>query len=287
MKRCTTVVAVLVALIGLSATAMADEKVDKAIKELDQQFSKVKSYTATDESMTNVEFGPGHTRKVEMTGTSEWLRKGEQALMHSVSKCQTTTTEGGQTTPTPSTITTVNDGEFLYMLTEENGRKTVMKNSPQSAQVHQPKSYFEMFKSYYDIKLLPDEKVNGDDCYVFELKMKPMEGVAPSGRQLVYFQKSHGIQVKSEGFDANGKLIASSLIKDLKINADINPDLFKFKIPAGAQVIDNTNPQAQPAQTEPQAEEEDSEAQEAEEEKPVEEEKPKKKKKGLKLPKWP
>ena len=286
MKQCTTVVAVLVALVGLSTMAMADEKADQAIKELDQQFSKVKSYTAAHETMTDTEFGPGYTQKMEMTGTSEWLRKGEQALMHSVSKCQTTKTEGGQTTTTPSTITTVNDGEFLYTLTEENGQKTVMKNSPQSSQVHQPKSYFEMFKSYYDIKLLPNEKVNGEDCYVFELKMKPMEGVAPSGRQLVYFQKSHGIQIKSEAFDANGKLIVSSLTKDLKINPDINPDRFKFKVPEGAQVIDNTNPQGQPAQAEPQAEEEESEVEEAEEEKPVEEEKPKKKK-GLKLPKWP
>ena len=272
MKRGTLVVAVIAALVGLSAAAAADEKVDKAVKELDQQFAKVKSYTAKIESKTDVEFGPGHTQKSEMAGTTEWLRKGEKALMRSEMKFKTTKTEEGKTTTTPSTITTVDDGEFLYVLTEEKGQKTVMKNQAATAKMHQPAGFFGPYKSYYDIKLLKDDKVEGNDCYVFEMKMRPMEGVAPSGRQLVYYQKKHGIQVKFEAFDVDGKLTNWSISKDLKVNVDIGADRFKFKIPEGAQVMDNTTAQQQPAQTESE---------------PEKKEEKKEKKKGIKLPKWP
>lgn len=272
MKPGTLVVAVIAALVGLSAAAAADEKVDKAVKELDQQFAKVKSYTAKFESKTDFEFGPGHTQKSEIAGTTEWLRKGEKALMRSEMKFKTTKTEDGKTTNTPSAITTVDDGEFLYVLTEEKGQKTVMKNQSSTAKMYQPTGFIGAYKSYYDIKLLKDDKVEGNDCYVFEMKMRPMEGVAPSGRQLVYYQKKHGIQVKFEAFDADGKLTNWSISKDLKVNVDISADRFKFKIPEGAQVIDNTTAQQQAAQTESE---------------PEKKEKKKEKKKGIKLPKWP
>jgi len=281
MKRGALVVAGIVALVGLSAGAAADERTDKAVKELDRQFAKVKSYTAKTEVMTDTEFGPGHTYKSEMVGTAEWLRKGEKARMRSETKCKTTETESGKTTTTPSTITTVDDGTFLWVLTEENGKKTVMKNQSPGVQMYRPKGFFQQFRTYFDIKLLKDDKVNGDDCYVFEMRMKPMEGAPPSGRQLVYFQKSHGILVKSEGFDANGKLISSSISTDIKVNADISAERFKFKIPEGAQVIDNTSPQAQPAQPESEPEKAEKKP-----DKKEEAEKPKKKK-GIKLPKWP
>jgi len=278
MKRHPAIVVVVAALIGLSASAAADERVDKAVSALDQQFAKVKSYVAKTESRTDTAFGPGHTQKMEMAGTSEWLRKADKALMRSTMKCKTIKTEGGQSTTTVSTITTVDDGTFLFMLTEEDGQKTVMKSPSQSTQMHRPKGYFAQFKSYYDIKLLKDEGVKGNDCYVFEMKMKPMEGVPPTGRQLVYFQKDHGIQIKSESFDANEKLIASSLTKDVKINASVSEDRFKFEIPEGAQVIDQT------AAARPASETATPQETQPEEEKP---EKKKKKKEGFKLPKLP
>ncbi len=271
MKRGALVVAVIAALVGLSAAAAADEKVDKAIKDLDQKFAKVKSYTAKTEGMTDTEFGPEHTYKAEMVGTTEWLRKGEKALLRSETKHKTIETEGGKTTTTLSTVTTVDDGKFLWMLNEEQEQKTVTKSQSSAAHMYHPKGYFEQFKAYFNIKLLEDAEVNGDDCHVFEMKMKPMEGVPPSGRQLVYFQKKHGIHVKSEGFDASGKLISSSVSKDIKINVDIGAERFKFEIPQGAQVFDNTSPQEQPAQPEGEAEKEEK----------------KEEKKGIKLPKWP
>lgn len=275
MKRNTFLAVLGTALLCLSVTAVADEKVNKAIDELEQGFAKVKSYAAKTKAMTDTEFGPGHTQKTEMTGTMEWVRKGDKALMRSDTKCNTTKTEGGQTTSTPSTITTVMDGEFYYMLTEEGEKKTVVKSHAPATHTYHPKGIFDQFRSYFDIKLLPDEKIGGHDCYVFEMKMKPMEGMPPSGRQLMYYEKKHGLNIKSEGFDANEKLISSSLSSDIKVNVDISAERFKFEIPEGAQVMDSTAAAQQPQQEEAKSEEKEEKKEE------------KKKKKGIKLPKFP
>ncbi len=281
MKCSRLVAAVSATLLGLTVMAAADEKADKAIKELDQAFAKINSYTARIESMTDTEFGPGHTQKMEMVGKAEWLRKGKKALMRTETKCNTIKTEDGNTTKTPSTITIISDGDFLYMLTEEGDQKTVIKSKAQSAEEHHPGAMFAQLRSYYDITLLPDERVNGAACHVFEMKMKPMEGMPPSGRQLMYYQKDNGVQIKTEGFDANGKLIVSSITTDVKINADISPDRFKFEIPEGAQVMDMTASQQPPAQAESKTEEPEKEQPKQEEQKKPE------KKKGFKLPKRP
>lgn len=281
MKRKRIVATVCAVALGLAVSAAADEKVDKAAKELDQQFAKIKSYTSKSKTVTDYEFGPGHTQKAEMVGTMEWLRKGDKALMHAVIKSNTVTTEGGQTTKTSTTITTVSDGEFLYMLNDDGGQKTVIKNRAMLASDSRPSALFAQIGGYYVITLQPDETVDGADCYVFEMKMKPMEGVPPSGRQLVAYGKDNGLSVRSEAFDANGKRILSSTTTDIKLNADINPDRFKFEIPEGAQVSDMTGAQQQPAA---QAE---TKAEAPEQEQPKKEEPEKKKKKGLKLPKLP
>jgi outer membrane lipoprotein-sorting protein len=280
MLRKVRLVAVVAVFANLGVAAHADEATDKAIKELERQFAQVKSYTSQFESMADTEFMPGHAHKMVMVGSAEWQRRDGKALLRLESKQTTTKTAGDETTTTTSTVTTVSDGELLYVLTEGNNQKTVVKSQASPLRVYHPEGYFEQFANFFDVKLAPDAQVNGDDCYVFEMRAKSMEGAPPSGRQLVYFQKKHGVQVKSEAFDANGKLVTSSLTKDLKVNVDIGADRFKFEIPADAQVTDTTAYQAQPAPEEP-ADQDAADADATETgEKPGE-------KKGPKLPKWP
>jgi outer membrane lipoprotein-sorting protein len=282
MKRCALVATVLTTLIAFNLTAVADERVDKVIKELEEKFAKVNSYADKSKAMSDVEFGPNHTEKSEMLGASEWVRKGDKILMRSEVKATTVKTEDGKTTNITSTSTMVSDGEFFYTLTEEGGKKTVIKSLAPEEKMYHPKYMFDQYRGYADVKLLPDEQVSGNDCYVFEVKTKPVEGAPPSGWQVIYYQKASGTQAKFEAFDANGKLISSSVTTAIKINPDISEDRFKFEIPEGAQVTDMTSMQ-QP-QVQPEEEAAEPEAEEAEKEEPK---KPEKKKKGLKLPKLP
>jgi outer membrane lipoprotein-sorting protein len=197
-------------------------------------------------------------------------------------KSKTTATEAGQTTQTESTITMVLGADFSYTLSEEAGQKTVYKakNEASSARQYQPKTLFEQWQAHQDVKLLPDEKVDGKDCYVFELTPKPIEGQPQGSRSVVWWQKDTALPIKSEGFDANGKLITSSITMDLKINVDISEDRFKFEIPKDVQVFDLTQPQGQ----QPQAQPEEAEKEPSPKEEPKKPEK--KKKKGI-LPDLP
>ncbi|MBN2446091.1 MAG: outer membrane lipoprotein carrier protein LolA [Phycisphaerae bacterium] len=239
MYKCVLVMAAIV-LLGTSATVMADEKAEKAIQELDKNFAKVKTYTCTSESTTDASFGPAFSQKSKMVTTSQWMRKGDNVLMKAETKGETTKTMAGETTTTPSTMTTVDDGKFMYVLTVEGDQKTVMKSKTNTVKSQSPSGYFANFKAYFDIKLLDDQKIDGEDCFVFELKMKPMEGAPPVGRQVVCYQKANGIVLKSESFDGEGKLIASSITKDVKINPEMDPKQFTFEVPEGAQVMDTT-----------------------------------------------
>ena len=248
MKSSRIVAAAAAVLLGLSLSAAADEKADKVIKELDEQYAKIKAYSAKTKSTTDVEFTPEYKQKSEMVGMMEWARQGDKAMMHSVTQVKTVETQGGSTTDKASTITAVSDGEFMYVMTEEAGQKTVMKNKAPSAKDSRPSAMFAQLREYFEITLLDDAKVDGADCHVIEMKMKPMEGMPPQGRQLQYYSKDHGMMVKTEAFDGNGKLTVSSITTDIKIDADISPDRFKFEIPPDAQVTDMSVMQ-QPGQT--------------------------------------
>jgi outer membrane lipoprotein-sorting protein len=284
MLRKVCPVAVVAVFASLSGMALADEATDKAIKELERQFAEVRSYTSQFESMTDMEVMPGHAHKMVMVGSAEWQRRDGKALLRSESKHTTTKTAGDESTTTTSIVKTISDGELLHVLTEEDGQKTVIKSSAAPLRAYHPEGYFEQFANFFDVRLAPDAQVNGDDCYVFEMRAKSVEGAPPAGRQVVYFQKKHGIQVKSEAFDANGKLVTSSLTKDLKVNVDISADRFKFEMPPDAQVTDTTAYQAQPTPEEP-TDQEAADANAAETGAKSGEKKGEKK--GPKLPKWP
>ncbi len=240
MLRNVRVQAIATVLAGLSVTAVADEAADTATKELAQRFAQVQSYTAQVETLNDFMFRPDRGEKTIVTGPIEWRRQSEKALMRSVDTRTETKVARGQTTTTTATITTVSDGEVQYVLTEENGEKTLAKSGAPALQTYSPEGYFEQFGKLFDIKLAPDAQVNGAECYVFEMRLKPMENLPPSGRQFVYFHKQHGIQVKSETYDPRGKLTRSVLLKDLKVNVDISPDRFKFEVPDDAKVTDTT-----------------------------------------------
>ncbi len=236
----TRVQAVAAVLAGLGVTAVADEAVDKATRELAQRFAQVQSYTAHVQTLNDFMFHPARGQKTTTAGPIEWQRQGEKALMRSVNTRTETKAARGQTTTKTATITTVSDGEFQYVLTEEDGQKTVEKSRAPALQTYSPEGYFEQFGKFFDIKLAPDAQVNGAECYVFEMRLKPMDNLPPSGRQFIYFHKQHGIQVKSETYDPRGHLTRSLLLKDLKVNVDISADRFKFEIPDDAKVTGTT-----------------------------------------------
>jgi outer membrane lipoprotein-sorting protein len=137
------------------------------------------------------------------------------------------------------TMTMISDGEFSYTVTDDKGQKSAYKQKVDASMNEDPKTTIETMKEEYTLKLLPDEKVDGADCIVIEGTSKQKEG-DPMVKQILYFRKDCGLNVKMVGRDASDKAVFTHEVSDVKLNTEIPADRFVFKKPDGVEMIDLT-----------------------------------------------
>jgi len=247
----------------LAPASPAGAKTIEAVeKELVQKHDRTKSYTARMETTYDMDLGQGNRMKSQSKGTMEWLRRGPKCLFRTETKGATSNLISGNETTSKMLWTTVCDGDFVYALVDTDGRKTATKTRAQPAQTYDVKSTFNTWREDYTLKLLGDEKFDGTDCYVIQATPKKKNAHNPIGKQKFWFRKDLGMMVKMVGFGRNNQPAMTSTTTDVKLNVDIKPDRFKFKLPEGVQLMDLTKTQAQPA---PSREPDDSEARSQEE----------------------
>jgi outer membrane lipoprotein-sorting protein len=149
---------------------------------------------------------------------------------------------GGQKMETSSKMLLVDDGEFQYTLAEAEQMPqpyaTKAKSDPSKANAG-GKAMFDQMRKQYNLKLMPDATVDGQAVYVIEATMKT-DTPSPITKFLLHFSKDSGIAVKMVGMDPEGKTVQTTTYSDIKLNAKISPDRFKFKAPDGVQVMDMT-----------------------------------------------
>ena len=85
-------------------------------------------------------------------------------------------------------------------------------------------------------RLIATEKVQGHSCWVIEGRARLQN---PSTLR-VYVAQQTGTTRKTALLDAAGQTVVTILYDNLKLNLDLNPDLFRYTPPAGANVIDQT-----------------------------------------------
>jgi outer membrane lipoprotein-sorting protein len=231
---------------GLALTAAADDlaQVEKAIAEA---YGKVRSCRGKMASEVNMET-PGFSMKSTTTGAYEFARKDGKFYSRSENKESGETKVGDQVTKTEGSTLSIVDPEYVYSLSEQNGVKTANKMKLQQNMDEQPLA---AMRKTHEIKLLPEETVNGAACYVIEATPKEPGMAAVQGKLVQYFTKEHGFAVKSVSFGPDGKPTFTMTFTDLEFNVDISPDRFKFVAPEGVTVEEV----AIPAQTGDESEE--------------------------------
>jgi outer membrane lipoprotein-sorting protein len=229
-------------LTALVASTARAETIDEVGKKLDENYAKLKSYTAKGKSEQKMEMPQVGKFESATEFTIEWMRRGDQALMRSDSKTAVTQNMQGEESKSETAVTTISDGKFIYFLSEEltgerKGQKTAMKNvaPPDTNNFRQMLDNEQM-----TFKLMPDETVDGQECVVVEGRAKSAEAGSPWNRGLIYFRKDAGLFVKMVGYDDNDKPVSTTTLTDIKLNADISPERFEFKAPPGVEVIDQT-----------------------------------------------
>lgn len=287
----------LVAGLFVSGTALAADTLEDVEKKILALSEKNKTLTAKTATSTDIE-GPGMRMKSKSEGAYETARRGDKTLMRMEGKTSGTTKIADQPeTKTEGKSLVIADDQFLYTLSDTDGQKMAIKMKVDPTKMNATsKEGFDQMRKDHNLKLLPDEKIDGKEAYVIEATPKKPK---PETTELskFYYSKENGVLVKSvmESKGPQSKSNVTFSLSEIKTNVDIKPERFVFKAPEGVEVMDmtrmdmartDTAPADQPAATEkPAATDQEQKKPDDQPAAPSENEKKDSKKSKLGLPK--
>jgi hypothetical protein len=115
------------------------------------------------------------------------------------------------------------------------------------------KDMFTELRKDNELKLLPDEKVDGKAAYVIEATPKrPVPDTTTAIK--LYYRRDDGVMVKTMTSmkSPQMKMTSTAEMTDIKLNPDVKPERFVFKAPDGVEVQDMTKlGENQPADAQP------------------------------------
>jgi outer membrane lipoprotein-sorting protein len=181
--------------------------------------------------------------KSKAEGTHEYARRGDKVLFRTETKSSSTTKLADQPEmKEEGKSLMIADGQFVYTLNDSGGQKMAakMKQDPVQNNVS-GKSMWDYLRKDYDLKLLPDEKINGQETYVIQASPKKPKKDATE-RHMYWFAKDSGVVIKSvtEAKDVSNTTKVTFTLTELKLNPEIKPERFAFKAPEGVAVMDMT-----------------------------------------------
>lgn len=226
------VVALLAACVATPCLAKTIEEVEK---ELVAAMKKTKSITAEMKMDFNMAM-QGFEMKRTSVGKFEAMRDGDKHMSRSEDTTDIVQKMGGAETKKQEKSLSVNDGKFGYTMTDADGVKKVTKTKA----VDPDRVPWADYGKDVKLKVLPDEKVDGADCYVIEMNMAAQMPGAGMGKMIYYCRKDCGILTKMIGFGPDGKEMMNMHIKNIELNKNIPAERFVFKVPDGVTVTDMT-----------------------------------------------
>lgn len=234
----TRVVSVAMFLILGSALTWADtiESVEKAIIE---KVAKHEGWQAKTVMKQNIE-SPMMKMDGDGESTFECTKRDGKWLYRMEAKNRTNMVMQGQEQKQTSNLLTVFDGTNVYTLTESDGQKMAMKMKADETSPIIDKAYFDALRKDHDLKLLPDESVDGKKCWVIEATPKQAPPPGMPAALTSWHDQDTGLNIKAVGKDSTGKTVMTMTTTDIKLNPKLPPERFVFKAPEGVPVVDMT-----------------------------------------------
>jgi outer membrane lipoprotein-sorting protein len=211
---------------GMGLMVQAGDSLESITKQIKERLGEVKSLSA--KSTTIWGMGAGAEFTLKETGTFEMLRKGDKVLIRIEE-------QGTQTTRSTSSAyemnentrsTTISDGEYTYSLQAINGRMTASRKKADS-RLYDITQAFSSLREIYKFEILPEEKLEGTDCWVIEAK-SPREG------KRFYIAKDTGLAVRKVQFGES--FTCTTVLSNIKVNSAIPERRFVFYAPPGVEV---------------------------------------------------
>lgn len=205
------------------------------------KYNALNSFTARIQMSANI--GAGETGG---QGTIYYLKEGDVIKVRQEMTMSATTSAGGTPQKVEQKMMLVVTGPEAYVEQTAMGQTQVVRQKPD--QVEQALSYgprkIEALALDKELKILPEQKLDGREVYVVEAIQRAAENV-PGGKMALYVAKDTGLMVLQELFDEKNQLMTSSRLLDIKPNADIPAETFQYTPPEGVKVLDLSN-RAQP-----------------------------------------
>jgi len=235
-----------------AAVVSRAETVSSAEKKIDALWRNTTSYTASLELNTQLK-RMVTTIRTAGKGTLACMKSGDTLLYRL--ELATGSSVGDQ--DVDQRTTHVFDGEYLYTQIDSWGasqvtRTKVMLPSFVSGMVPgSGKSVFKELHQNYRLKLLPDETVGEQTCYVFDLTLRakdPSKAFAADGRLLpsrikLYFAKDTGLLTRLMVLlEPDDVVYMTITYKDIQVNPTLAPDTFQYTAPKSITVIDLPHP---------------------------------------------
>ncbi len=231
---------VFIATMALSSALFGAETLEGVESEIQALWEKVDSYSARLKTASSSEKG-GLDMSVKGTGTVECLKKGGKVLFRT--EMIQSMSAGEQ--KIEQKIMSVFDGEHIFSYTEALGQKVAvkMKYDEESGIIAgSGEKLFDQLREVFKMELLPDEKINGEQCYVVELRNKALglDGKADEGLSKLYISRKTGLQIQMDKLDSAGKAVSKRSYENIKLNPGIDESRFRFEPPEGVQLLDMT-----------------------------------------------
>lgn len=230
----------LLALAAVTGLATADS-VEEIEKKVVKAAESVKSAQAKMKMTMKMDQG-GQTMSGDGKGTVEYMRRDGKELFRMEMKTDMVMKFGEQEMKMEQEILSVGDGEFAWSLSSQMGQKAVTKQNLDDVDMNpSAESTFKQLRENYDLEAQPDDKAGGRDCWVVHGTPKKESAQASQmGKVRYWFCKESGMAVRMITEDQAGNPAITIEITDVKLNADIAADRFKFEAPEGVQVMDMT-----------------------------------------------
>jgi outer membrane lipoprotein-sorting protein len=239
MRHSAMIVLLVGTLLAFPATTIAEETIDTVEKKIVETFDQYDSMTYKLTMTMEAAMG-GMTMTGKGEGASEYMKKGDKSLFRQE---MTITVENSMSPgqPMTSNSTIICDGEFVYTVQEQGSLKQAFKqNIADTDSAPGGKMMFENLKKNSNLKLLLDEKINGEEAYVIEVVPKQVNPMGGPTKIKRYIIKKTAVPAKLEMFGPDGKVMMTITMSDVKIDPKIDPSRFVFKAPEGVQVNDQT-----------------------------------------------
>jgi outer membrane lipoprotein-sorting protein len=229
----------LLTALALALPAWAEENLEGVEQKLAAASDQIKSVSFKLTTTADMKFEGGSSKRESVT-TYDYLRTGANVKFRAETKDSSVTQLGDREMKQEATILAICDGEFVYSMTDRMGQKQAAKTNPDPSQsIVDFKSGITALRKSYDLKLMPDEKLDGKDTYVIEATPKTADD-SPLSKLVLCFAKDLGLALKTTAYGKEGQLIATSLLIDVKLSPDFPADRFVFKAPEGVTVKDMT-----------------------------------------------